>query len=120
LQVTRLFNYISEIQKNPHSDAENIILPTLVNAQAIKRVKLIPLSADIIARRIQDMSKHFADNQEPIFKLWALQIGESTDISNKFLLLAYLCTGISMNESIQSQFLFCSELKKNIESIGIK
>jgi hypothetical protein len=61
-------------------------------------VKLIPLSADTIARRIQDMScvidqqlaEHFADNQEPFSKLWALQIDESTDISNKAQLLAYV------------------------------
>jgi hypothetical protein len=43
-------------------------------------VKLIPLSADIIARGIQDISddidqqlvEHFVDNQEQISKLWAL------------------------------------------------
>jgi hypothetical protein len=43
-------------------------------------------------------------------------LGESTDITNKLQLLAYLRTGTSMNGSIQNQFLFCSELKKNIES----
>jgi hypothetical protein len=61
-------------------------------------VKLVPLSADIIAPRIQEISdeidhqltQHFADNQEPISKLWALQIDESTDISKKAQLLAYL------------------------------
>jgi hypothetical protein len=62
-------------------------------------VKLVPLSADTIARRIQDMSgdidrqlaEHFADNQEPFSKLLALQIDESnTDISNNAQLLAYL------------------------------
>jgi hypothetical protein len=76
-------------------------------------VKLIPLSADTIARRIQDMSdnidrqlaKHFANNQELILKLWALQIDESTDISNKAQLLAYL--RMVMNRTIQNQFLFC-------------
>jgi zinc finger BED domain-containing protein 5/7/8/9 len=102
-------------------------------------VKLIPLSADTIARRIQDMSddidrhlaEHFANNQEPIPKFCTLQIDESTDISNKAQLLAYL--RMVMNGLIQNQFLFCSELKKtttgqdvskllkkNIDSRGIK
>jgi zinc finger BED domain-containing protein 5/7/8/9 len=79
-------------------------------------VKLTPLSADTIAR--EDMSddidrqlaEDFSNNQEPISKLWALQIDESTDISNKAQLLAYI--RIVMNGSIQKQFLFCSELKK--------
>jgi hypothetical protein len=51
-------------------------------------VKYKPFSADTIARRIQDMSddidrqlaEYFSDNQDPISKLWALQIDESTDI----------------------------------------
>jgi hypothetical protein len=64
-------------------------------------------------------------------KLWAFQIDESTDISNKPQLMAYF--QMVMNGSIQNQFLFCSELKKtttgqdifelvnkNIESKGIK
>jgi hypothetical protein len=62
----------------------------MVKAQAVESVKLIPLSADTISCRIQDMSdyiyhqfvEHFADNQEPISKLGAVQIDESTDISN--------------------------------------
>jgi hypothetical protein len=71
-------------------------------------VKLIPLSADTIARRIQDMSDdidrqlvdHFADNQEPFSKLWAIQIDKSTDISNKAQILVYL--RMVMNGSIQN------------------
>lgn len=133
-------------KKKPHSDAENIILPSLeiaveamVSGPAVDRVKLIPLSSDTIARRIQDMSddidqqlkEHFLNNQEPILKLWALQIDESTDISNKAQLIAYL--RVVMNQSIQNQFFFCSELKEtttgqdifelvdqNIESKGLK
>jgi hypothetical protein len=33
-----------------------IAVEAMVNAQAVERVKLIQLSADTIARRIQDMS----------------------------------------------------------------
>jgi hypothetical protein len=54
--------------------------------------------------------EHFADNQEPISNLGALQIIESTDISNKAQLLTYL--RMVMNRSIQNQFFLCSELKK--------
>jgi hypothetical protein len=100
-------------------------------------VKLTPLSAETIAREdISDdidrqLAEDFSNNQEPISKLWALQIDEYTDISNKAQLLAYL--RMVMNGSIQNQFLFCSELKKtttgkdifklvkkNIDSRGIK
>jgi hypothetical protein len=56
------------------------------------------------------IAEHFANNQEPISKIWALEIDESTDISNKAQLLAYL--RMVMNRSLQNQFLFCSELKK--------
>jgi hypothetical protein len=101
------------------------LVEAIVDAQAVESLKLIPLSADTIARnRIQDMSDdidlvdHFAGNQKPISKLWALQIDESPDISNKAQLLAYL--RMVMNGPIQNQFLFCPELKKNIESRRIK
>jgi hypothetical protein len=68
-----------------------IAVGAMVNTQAVERVKLIPLSADKIARRIQDMLddidgqlvENFADNQEPIWILWALQIDESTDIQTR-------------------------------------
>src|SRR5699024_2518804 len=85
-------------KKKPHADAENIILPSLeiaveamIGTQAVERVKVIPLSGDTIARRIQSMSddidlqlkEHFANNQDKMSNLWALQVDESTDISNK-------------------------------------
>lgn len=104
------------MKKKPHTDAENIILPAMeialeamVNTKAIEQVRLIPLSADTIARKIQDMSddidlqlkEHFMDNSE-LSKLWALQIDESTDISNKAQLLAYI--RIVINGSIQNHF----------------
>jgi hypothetical protein len=73
--------------------------------------KYKPFSADTIARRIQDMSddidrqlaEYFSDNQEPISKLWALQIDESTDIQ-----LQGSITGIYSNgyEWINSKSVF--------------
>lgn len=112
------------MKKKPLTDAENIIIPAMkialeamVNTEAIEKVRLIPLSADTMARKIKDMSddidlqikEHFSDNSG-LSKLWALQIDESTDISNKAQLLAYI--RIFKNGSILNQFFFCSELKE--------
>jgi hypothetical protein len=38
----------------------------------------------------RQLAGHFANNQEPISKLWALRIDKPTDISNNAQLLAYL------------------------------
>lgn len=93
-------------KKKPHTDAEKIILPalkiavdTMLDPQAVEKIKQIPLSADTISRRIHDMSadidnqirNHFVENKEgEVEKLWAIQIDESTDISNKAQLIAFL------------------------------
>ena len=92
-------------KKKPHTDAESIILPaleiaveTMISHEAVEQIKHIPLSADTISRRIQDMSRdvidqlreHFIITEDEMDKLWALQIDESTDISNKAQLLAFI------------------------------
>jgi zinc finger BED domain-containing protein 5/7/8/9 len=112
--------------KKPHTDAEKIILPALEIAvelmfdhQAVEKIKQIPLSADTISRRIQHMSQdvdnqiheHFVANTDELEKLWALQIDESTDISSKAQLIAFL--RFIREGKIENQFFFCSELTKN-------
>lgn len=133
-------------KKKPHADAENIILPALeiavdsmISAEAAAKIKSIPLSAETVSRRMKDMSEdiddqlreHFADINDDINKFWALQIDESTDISSKAQLLAFL--RIIRNGQIENQFFFCSDLKEtttgqdifklvdqNVESRGLK
>jgi hypothetical protein len=53
--------------------------------------------SDDIDRQLAD---HFVDNQEPFSKLWALQIDESSNSSNKAQILVYL--RMVMNGSIQN------------------
>jgi zinc finger BED domain-containing protein 5/7/8/9 len=133
-------------KKKPHTDAETIILPALkiavdsmISAEAVAKIKLIPLSAETISRRIKDMSQdiddqlreHFTQLNDEFTKFWALQIDESADISSKAQLLAFL--RIIRNGQIENQFFFCSELKEtttgqnifelvnqNVESRGLK
>jgi len=112
-------------KKKPHTDGENVILPaleiavgTMINSEAVQKMKSIPLSAETVARRIQDLSndideqleEHVKNQKEDVLKLWALQIDELTDIGNKAQLLAFL--RIIKDDEIKNQYFFCSELKE--------
>ena len=92
-------------QKKSHLDAETIILPSLriavetmeLGPDAVEKINKIPLSHKTMWCRIADIStyldnqikEHFAEADD-IQKLWAMQIDESTDISGKAQLLAYV------------------------------
>ena len=91
-------------QKKPHSDAEMVVSPALISAaetmlgsETAEKFKRISLSRQTITRRIEDMSvdnekqlsNRFSTSSE-MYKLWALQIDESTDITGNAQLLAYI------------------------------
>jgi hypothetical protein len=90
--------------KKPHTDGEKIILPalkiaaeTILDPSAVQKLIQIPLSDNTVSRRIVDMSdilsqiqEHFNDEKDPLEKKWAIQIDESTDISNKAQVIAFL------------------------------
>lgn len=113
--------------KKPHSDAETIIVPSLLiavetmcDSKSVEKIKSIPLSSDTISRRIKDMSKDVDDQMREQFEnencdvlslLWALQVDDSTDISNKVQVISYL--RYIINGKIDSQFFFCCELKEH-------
>ena len=84
-------------QKKPHSDAETVVSPVLIAAAETmldsgiaEKFKRIPLSRQTITRRIEDMSvdiekqlsNRFSTSSE-MYKFWALQIDEGTDITGK-------------------------------------
>ena len=119
-------------KKKAHVEAETVILPSILIAAEVMlgpelstQFKSIPLSNNTISRRIQDMSddidgqiqSHFNDIHDPLLCLWALQIDESTDISNKAQLIAFI--RYIRNGKIVNQFLFCNELHQTTKGQDI-
>ena len=101
-----------------HTLVESIILPackkivsTMLGNEAALKISKIPLSDDTVHRRILEMSSDIEKNvsgnklQSSDF---ALQVDESTDITNQAQLIAFV-RFINENE-IANQFLFCKEL----------
>ncbi|UYV80412.1 hypothetical protein LAZ67_19000134, partial [Cordylochernes scorpioides] len=87
-------------KKKAHAEAEEIILPALkivagcmLTNDAMEKVTKIPLSSKTIARRIEDMSEDIELQIKQSFNdsstKWAIQLDETTDISNKAQLLAF-------------------------------
>ena len=101
-----------------HTSDESIILPacknivsTMLGNKAALKISKIPLSDDTVCRRILKMSfdieKNVSGNNLQCSD-FALQVDESTDITNKAQLVAFVCF-INGNK-IANQFLFCKKL----------
>ncbi|UYV82254.1 hypothetical protein LAZ67_21001467 [Cordylochernes scorpioides] len=115
-------------KKKAHAEAEEIILPALkivagcmLTNDAMEKVTKIPLSSKTIARRIEDMSEDIELQIKQSFNdsstKWAKQLDETTDISNKAQLLAFLRfvdTG-----KIVNNYFFCKELKQRTTGADI-
>lgn len=99
------FAHLLAKRKKAHTDAETIITPalsiiveTILGSEAAEKVKKVPLSNDTISRRIQDLLanlknqvlEHFETPEDKSEMLWSLQVDESTDISGKAQLLAFI------------------------------
>ena len=88
-------------QKQPHTIAESLILPgakilvkRVFGEQAIAKLSAVSLSDNTIKRRIEEMSDDIADQilaeiKESKFG-FAMQLDESTDITNYCQLLVYV------------------------------
>jgi hypothetical protein len=89
----------------------------MLGSEIAEKFKRIPLSRQTITRRIDDMSvdiekqlsSRFNTTSE-MYKLWALQIDESTDITGKAQLLAFI--RIVFNDKLACEYFFCDELKE--------
>lgn len=119
-------------RKKAHTDAESVIAPalaivveTVLGFDAAEKVKRVPLSNDTISRRIEDLSsdlkdqicEHFEAPDDEMSLLWSLQVDESTDISSKAQLLAFI--RFIKDGKCVSEYLFCKELQTTIKGEDI-
>ena len=106
------------IKMKSHTLAESLILPackkmvkTMLGDDAEKQISKIPLSNDTVHRRILELSNNIEENvcinklQDSYF---ALQVDESTDITNKAQLLAFI--RFIDADNIVNQYLCCKEM----------
>ena len=106
------------LKMKSHSLAESVILPackkmvrTILGEEAEKQISKIPLSNDTVYRRIQEMSHDIEENiccgklQDSYF---ALQVDESTDVTNKAQLMALI--RFIDGDTMVNQYLCCKEL----------
>lgn len=106
-------------QMKPHNIAESLIRPcteaivqTMLGDEALKEIKTIPMSRDTISRRVLHMSEDIDQNVTKTLQkinFFSLQIDESTDISKKSQLLAFV--RFINDNRIMEQFLFCQEFE---------
>ncbi|XP_043916310.1 zinc finger BED domain-containing protein 5-like [Protopterus annectens] len=110
------FQVAELVAKNmkPHTVVESLIMPacrlmvkTMLSDEAEKVIAKIPSSNNTVARRIE-MSDISVCNQLKICKRFSLQLDESTDISGKAQLMAFV--RYPNQQSLIEQFLFCREL----------
>ena len=102
-------------RKKAHTDAEPTIAPALA-------IIVEDLSSDLKKLIVENFESHDS-------KVWSLHIDESTDISGKEQLLAFI--RFVKNEKFLNEYLFCNDLKsttgkdifellqENISSLGL-
>lgn len=101
-----------------HTLGESIILPackkiveTMLGNEAAMKISKVPLSNNTVHRRIVEMSSDIERNvcsNKLQYSNFALQIDESTDITNQAQLLAFI--RFIDDDQIVNQFLFCKKL----------
>ena len=103
--------------KKPHTIAKTLLMPAckemvkiVLGSETASEISTIPLSADTISRRVTNTSSDI----EAIIKekinsrqKFSLQINESTDISGRTQLLAYI--RYIHGDVIATNFFFCKE-----------
>nr|KAF6384250.1 zinc finger MYM-type containing 6 [Pipistrellus kuhlii] len=115
--------------KKPFSIAEELIKPYLVEmcsevwgSSAGDKMKTIPLSNNMIGHRIDELS---ADVEEQLIqkvresKWFALQIDESSEISNTTLLLCYIRFIDNDCSDIKEELLCCIEMPSKITGVEL-
>ena len=123
------YNFYSVIAKNskPHTEVEKVIFPacsaivkTMFGPEAEEKIRQIPFSNDTICRRICDMSTDIQDtviSSVEQSKMFTMQVDESTDISKKAQLIAFI--RFVSDGKISDQFFCCKELKERTTGQGV-
>ena len=102
----------------PHTIGESLILPTakdivscILREAVAKKLDVVPLSDNTVSRRIHDL----ASQVKTIFikrikqsKYFAIQLDESTDVTNFAQLMMYV--RYEFEQSVEEEFLFCEPL----------
>ena len=113
--------------KKPHNIGETLLKPCILESvklvlgeKASQTMKQISLPNDTIKSRIHEMSDNIKSkvlskiDSSPVF---ALQLDESTDISNFSQLLVYV--RYDADERINQEFLFCQPLETTSKAIDV-
>ena len=113
--------------KKPHNIGETLLKPCILESlklvlgqKASQTMKQISLSNDTIKSRIHEMSDNIKskvlskNDSSPVF---ALQLDESTDISNLSQLLVYV--RYVADERINEEFLFCQPLERTSKAVDV-
>ena len=113
--------------KKPHNIGETLLKPCILESvklvlgeKASQTMKQISLSNNTIKSRIHEMSDNIKSkvlskiDSSPVF---ALQLDESTDISNLSQLLVYV--RYVADERINEEFLFCQPLETTSKAVDV-
>ena len=113
--------------KKPHNIGETLLKSCILESvklvlgeKASQTMKQISLSNDTIKSRIHEMSDNIKSkvlskiDSSPVF---ALQLDESTDISNLSQLLVYV--RYVADERINEEFLFCQPLETTLKAVDV-
>ncbi|KOC60752.1 SCAN domain-containing protein 3 [Habropoda laboriosa] len=106
-------------QKKPHTIGETLVKPACIEIvksmlapREVNEVKKVPLSADTVKKRINDMSSDILGILIAKLKTaqkFALQIDEPTDIKNRAQLIAIVRFVDEGTITIKEHYLFCNE-----------
>ena len=102
-----------------HTIAENLVLPaarilvrSLIGEKEVGKLNSVSLSNDTLRRRIHDMSDDISDQVTTAVKAskygFAMQLDESTDVSNCSQLLVYV--RFTENDIVKTELLMSSEV----------
>ncbi len=110
--------YLIAQTKKPHKIGETLIKPAAVamcramhGEKIANELMTVPLSNDTVARRVHDIAKDIKSQLIDRIngKKYALQVDESTDVSNSAQLLAFI--KYTFDGKLHEDMLFCSALE---------